>query len=69
MDMIEVEVTTTACAPLRHRLMHWSREALIREARAREVVGGVSRMHKHELARLVSDILCGRKEEEKKTEW
>ena len=54
-DALEVEVSTTACAPLSQQLMHWSLPALQADARARGVAGGMARMHKHELTRLLAD--------------
>ena len=56
-DVIEVEVSSTACAPLSQQLMHWSLASLQADARARGVAVGVSRMHKHGL------LLCLMKSE------
>ena len=54
-DVIEVEVSSTACAPLHQQLMHRSLASLQADARARGVSVGVSRMHKHDLATLLAD--------------
>ena len=54
-DALEVEVSTTACAPLSQQLMHWHLASLQADVRARGVAVGVARMHKHDLARLLAD--------------
>ena len=56
-DVIEVDVSTTTCGPLRHRLMHCSLATMQADARARGVAVGVSRLHKHDLAALLADII------------
>eukprot|EP00966_Prymnesium_polylepis_P099396 2301906-Prymnesium_polylepis.2 len=55
MDCVEVEVTTTSCAPLRDQLMHCSLPALQAEARRLGVSVGVSRLRKHDLAAVLAD--------------
>ena len=65
-DALEVEVSTTACAPLSQQLMHWPLPALQADARARGVAVGVARMHKHDLARLLADKILSAGRETKR---
>ena len=54
-ECIEVEVSTTTCAPVRRQLLHWPLIALQSEARRQRVGVGVARMHKHDLAELLAE--------------